>query len=137
MELVVDTNRVIAALIKDGLSRKIILSRKFSLYTVEFGIKEVQKYKTLIKRKAKVNEQEFNFLMKHLLSKVMVLSEEEISKKSVSNALKLMGKIDINDVPFIALSIELGNKAIWSDDNHFKQQKKIRAMTTKELGKQL
>ena len=137
MELVVDTNRIIAALIKNGLSRKIIISGKFPLHTVEFGEKEVEKYKPLIKKKTGISEQQFNFSMKHLMSKIAVLSEKDISKKSIGKALKIMGKIDPDDVPFIALSIELGNKTIWSDDKHFKQLNKIKVLTTKELKKQL
>ena len=137
MELVVDTNRIIAAFIKDGLSRKIILSQKFSLYTVEFGLAEVEKYKASIKKKAGINEQEFNFLMKRLLSKIAVLSEKEISKKSVTGALELLKDVDIDDVPFAALSIELGCKPIWSDDKHFKKQKKIRIFSTKQIGEKL
>src|SRR3989338_3056771 len=108
MELVVDTNRIIAAFIKDGLSRRIILSQRFSLYTVEFGLKETEKYKALIKKKVGINEQQFNFLMRLLISKIAVLSENEISKESVKKALETMGEIDIDDVPFAALSIELG-----------------------------
>lgn len=137
MELVVDTNRIIAALIKDGLSRKIIISEKFPLYTVEFGAREVKKYKPLIKKKARISEQQFNFSMKHMMSKIAVLSEKEISKKSIDKAIKIVGKIDPDDVPFIALSIELGNKPIWSDDKHFKQQNRIKVFTTKELERQL
>ncbi len=137
MELIVDTNRIIAALIRDSVSRRIILSKKFSLYTVEFGLKEVGKYKALIKKKAGINEQQFNFLMKHLLSKIAVLSENEISKKSINKALGIMKGIDADDVPFIALSIELGNKPIWSDDKHFRQQNEIKVLTTKEIEKML
>lgn len=137
MELVVDTNRIIAAFIKDGLSRRIILSQRFSLYTVEFGMKETAKYKDLIKKKAGINEQQFNFLMQLLLSKIAVLSEKEISEKSAKKALETMAKIDIDDVPFIALSIELGCKPIWSDDKHFKKQGQIKVFSTKELGEKL
>ena len=137
MELVVDTNRIIAAFIKDGLSRRIILSQRFSLYTVEFGLKEAEKYKALIKKKAGIDEQQFNFLMRLLISKIAVLSENEISKESVKKALETMGEIDIDDVPFAALSIELGCKPIWSDDKHFKRQGQIKVFSTKELGEKL
>ena len=137
MELVVDTNRITAAFIKDGLSRRIILSQRFSLYTVEFGLKETEKYKALIKKKVGINEQQFNFLMRLLISKIAVLSENEISKESVKKALETMGEIDIDDVPFAALSIELGCKPIWSDDKHFKKQGQIKVFSTKELGEKL
>ncbi|MDD5162990.1 MAG: PIN domain-containing protein [Candidatus ainarchaeum sp.] len=132
MDLIVNTNRIIAALVKNGESRKIILGGRFPLYTIEFGIKETEKYKALIKKKAGINEQEFNLLMHRLLSKIAVKSESEISKESIEKALQIMEKIDKNDVPFIALAIEL-NKPIWSDDKHFKQQKTIKIFTTKEL----
>lgn len=133
MELIVNTNRIMAALIKEGQSRRIILSKKFSLYTIEFGLKEVQKYKETIKKKAKIGESDFNFLMQKLLSKIIVFSEKEISSESIEKALKIIGKTDVNDVPFAALSIEFGNKPIWSDDKHFKQQNEIKVFTTKEL----
>lgn len=137
MELVVDSNRIIAALVKDGKSRDIILSRRFSLYTIDFGVKEVQKYKALIKKKAKINEQGFNFLMNGILAKIAVVSEKDVSKASVKRALKIMEEIDENDVPFIALAIDLGNKAVWSDDKHFKKQKEVKVYTTKELAGKL
>ncbi len=133
MELVADSNRIIASLIKDGYSRRILLSRKFSFFTVEFGLKEVVKYKPLIKKKARINEDEFNSLMQKLMSKIKVFSEEEISKNSINKALKIMKEIDVDDVVFIALSLELGNIPIWSDDKHFKKQNKVKVYSTKQL----
>ncbi|MFH1664284.1 MAG: PIN domain-containing protein [archaeon] len=133
MELVADSNRIIASLIKDGYSRRILLSRKFSFFTVAFGLKEVMKYKALIKKKAKINEDEFNSLMNKLMSKITVLSEKDISEKSIGKAIAVMGKIDVDDVVFIALSIELENIPIWSDDKHFNKQNKIKIYTTKQL----
>ena len=137
MELVINSNRIIAALIKDSTTRKIILSTKFTFYTVDFGIKEVKKYKELIKTKGGISEQQFSLLMNALLSKIIVLSENEISKKSINKAIQIMNKIDPDDVPFIALSIELNNKPIWSDDKHFKQQKEIKVLNTKQLAREL
>jgi len=137
MEIIVDTNRIIAALIKDGYSRRIILNEKFDLYTIEFGVKEVAKYKGMIKRKAHIDDAGFNSLMKSLMSKITVLDEDGISRKSVERAYKIMGEIDVDDSYFVALSIELGKKPIWSDDKHFFQQKKIKVLSTKELAGKL
>jgi len=133
MELVADSNRIIASLIKDGYSRRILLSRKFSFFTVEFGLKEVMKYKALIKKKARINEDEFNSLMKILMFKITVLSEEDISKNSINKAIEIMKEIDADDVVFIALAIEMQNIPIWSDDKHFKKQNKVKVYTTKQL----
>jgi len=133
MELIADSNRIIASLIKDGYSRKILLSRKFSFFTVKFGLNEVVKYKSLIKKKAQIDENEFNSLMDKLMSKITVLSEEDISKDSINKAIEIMKEIDVDNVVFIALSIEMQNIPVWSDDKHFKQQNKVKVYTTKQL----
>ena len=133
MELIVDTNRIVASLIKDGISRKIILSSRFTLHSPEFGVAEVSKYRGMIMEKTHLDEGKFNTLMKMLLSKIIVYSEKEFSGKSLERAEKLMGKIDKDDVLFAALSFELKGTPIWSDDLHFRKQEKIRIYTTKEL----
>jgi len=48
MRLVIDTNRVIAALIKDSFSRKIILHIDAELITIPLLKEEVMKYKEMI-----------------------------------------------------------------------------------------
>ena len=48
-----------------------------------------------------------------------------------------MASIDIEDVPFIALALSIGNDGIWSDDNHFQKQKKIKIWKTEEVIKML
>lgn len=136
MELVVNTNRIIAALIKDSESRKIIYSAKFSLYTTAFSIKEVEKYKEYILKKAKISENEFNQIMEIILSKIAVYGEYDISKKSMKKAITAMKEIDPDDVPLLALAIEL-KKDIWSDDKHFQKQKTAKVWKTKDLVKKL
>lgn len=137
MELVVNTNRIIAALVKDSISRKIIYSTKFQFFTIEFGLKEVEKYKSLIKEKTGLNEEQFNDLMRKITANITVFTEKEISIKALSKSTRIMGKIDPKDIPFLALSIELGNKSIWSDDKHFLEQKEVKVFSTKELAKTL
>lgn len=137
MELVINANRVIAALVKNGVSRKIILSTKFGFFSPEFGLLEVKKYKELIKKKSRLSEQDFNSLMQMLLSKIAVFSEHEISDSSMKKAIKIMKKIDPDDVVFIALCIDLGGKPIWTDDQHFQKQNQIKVLTTAQLAKML
>ena len=44
MRLVVDSNRIISALIKKGLTLKIISSKNIEFYTIDYIIEEVKKY---------------------------------------------------------------------------------------------
>ncbi len=133
MEIIADTNRIIAALIKDGMSRKIILSGKFTIYTIEFGVRETKKYGELIRKKARITDKELDTAMAALLSKIIVLNENGISKENFSAAEKIMGSIDTDDAPFIALSLALGKMPIWTDDLHFRAQKAVKIVSTKEL----
>ena len=44
----------------------------------------------------------------------------------------IMRDIDLDDTPFLALALSMSCQ-IWSNDDHFKKQSVIRALTTKEL----
>ena len=137
MKLIIDTNRIIAALIKNSYTRRIILSRKFEFVTLDFGFSEVKKYKSYILKKTKITEEEFSFIMTSLFSRITVIEDNKISKKNYLTAKKIMGEIDEADVPFIALALQIDNKGIWSDDKHFLQQKKVKVWSTKVLVEKL
>ena len=47
-------------------------------------------------------------------------------------AEEIMGDIDIDDSPFLALAMSL-KCPIWSNDGHFKRQNVVKAFSTKEL----
>lgn len=133
MEVIANTNRIIAALVKDGISRRIILSGKFTMRTPDFGIKEVSKYRTAIMKKAGLTDWQFDEVMAKLMSKIEVVDETGIPPKIFREAAKIMDSIDENDTPFIALSLSLGKAPIWTDDNHFKAQNSVKIFATKEL----
>jgi predicted nucleic acid-binding protein len=54
MRVIVDTNRILAALIKNGSSREIITSDNIEFYSVDYVLKEVQKYKEEIIKKSEL-----------------------------------------------------------------------------------
>ncbi len=131
MNLIVDTNIIIAALIKDSASRKIITHSEPDLMTINYSDKEIAKYKYLILKKAKIKEEEFNTILENLKSKIIIL-DDDLVKTRMNEAKLIMDKIDPNDTPFIAAALAT-NSAIWSDDNHFIKQNKIKVYTTKDL----
>ncbi len=131
MRLVIDTNRVIAALIKDSSSRKILLHIDAELITIPVLKEEVMKYKEVIIAKSGLNETSFDLILQKLYEKMAVLNEE-IIKKYKQEAGVLMDKIDPDDTPFIAAALAT-HSDIWSDDLHFQKQKKIKVWKTKDL----
>jgi len=131
MKLVVNTNRIIAALIKDSFSRKIIFHGNAEFIAIPLLDEEVKNHKQLITKKADITGVEFDILMQKLHSKMTCINDAVVSAY-MKEASALMDAIDPDDTPFIAAALATG-ASIWSDDKHFQQQKNIRIYTTHEL----
>jgi predicted nucleic acid-binding protein len=56
MEIVVDTNIIISALLKDGLTRRILLLSPFELYTIACAQEEIEAHKSELIHKSKLND---------------------------------------------------------------------------------
>jgi len=136
MKLVVDTNKIIAGLIRGSASRKILLSDKFEFLTVGITKSEIEEYKQEIIDKAKVTGEEFNKIFSLLFSKIFVVSDVVIESK-MEEAKQIMDNIDPDDTPFIALALSVKNDGLWSDDKHFQQQNRIQIWKTEVLIKLL
>ena len=130
MRLVIDTSSIISALIKNGISRRIIVSPAIQFITPDHSLKEISKYKEFICKKAKINSNEFDIILNLLFEKIAIIPKEEYEE--FFNTVKTLID-DINDIPFIALCIASKADGIWSDDTHFKTKKKITIYRTKEL----
>lgn len=135
MKIVVDTNRIIAALIKDSISRKIITHLNAELFTINFSEEEINKHKEELLIKSNLNETEFKILLRILIDKLTPL-DDPLIKMEMKEAEEIMDKIDPDDTPFIAAAIST-NADIWSDDTHFNKQNRIRIWKTSELAKLL
>ncbi len=129
--LIVDSNRIIASLIKDSISRRIITHINAELITINFSEKEVNKYRELILKKAKINSFELNLIFEKLKEKLIILDDKIILTK-MKEAKIIMDHIDPDDTPFIAAALATKSD-IWSDDKHFEKQKKVKVWKTKYL----
>ena len=130
MKLVIDTNSIISALIKNGISRRIIVSPVIRFITPDYTLQEISKYEKLICKKAKLNHDEFKLLLNLIFEHITIIPKEEY-KDQLTRAKTLIENID--DVPFIALCLASEADGIWSDDAHFKTRKDLIIFRTKEL----
>ena len=130
MKLVIDTSSIISALIKNGISRRIIVSPAIQFITPDYSLKEISKHKELICKKAKINSNEFDIILNLLFEKITIIPKEEYEE--FFDAAKTLID-DINDVPFIVLCLAFKADGIWSDDTHFKPREKITIYRTREL----
>ncbi len=131
MLIVLDSNIFISALIKEGITRKIIMSSKNKFLLPEYSFVEIKRHKEEILSKSELSKNEFFVLMKKLLKYVKIVKKENILKHQ-ERAKTIIGKIDKDDILFIATAIAF-KCPIWSDDLHFKIQKEIKVYNTKEF----
>lgn len=132
MKLVVDTNRIIAALIKDSASRKVLLSDDINFLTIGLAREEIDEHAAEILKKSNVTRQQLDVLLSLLFSKISVVSDNLVKTK-MNEAKKIMDAVDKSDTPFIALALAVENDGIWSEDKHFEKQRKIKIWKTGEL----
>ena len=125
--LVIDTNRIIAALIKDSISRKILLENHF--YTPEHTHEEVKKYEELILDKSGLTKKELDTLLTILFSKIKTIHSREYQEQILQAEKEIN---DDKDVVFVALAIAK-QANIWSDDKDFNTVTSVKVLTTKEL----
>ena len=130
MKLVLDSNIIFSSFIKDSNTRKLILNPILELITPDFTLDEIKKHEELICSKGNIFPAEFQLLIFLLFEKITIIPREEYEQK-IKEAENLIE--DINDVPFLALTLATRNEGIWSNDAEFKKQKMVRVWSTREL----
>ena len=92
------------------LSKKEIYRRLFSefvLYTPDFALIELSKYREVILKKSpKINEEDLKNFTLFIFSKLVVIPDYLISYESYCKAAKLVESIDKKDVAYVALAVE-------------------------------
>jgi predicted nucleic acid-binding protein len=130
MKLVIDTNRIIAALIKSQTSRSLLFDKRFQFITPDFTLSEIMKYKDEIIQKGKFASAEFDLLLYIMFEYIETIPLEEYNS-FLDEASKLLA--DKKDIPFLALALSNKVAGIWSDDQHFKKQDRVKVFTTSDL----
>jgi len=136
VKLVVNTNRLIAALLKNSTVRELLLNPLFEFYVPEHCIEEIERHVGEISERSGVSVENVYLLLGVLLASVQVVPAERIMKK-YGEAERIMGKIDRDDVPFIALALSFPNDGVWTEDRHFLKQKRVKVWRTGDLLKLL
>jgi predicted nucleic acid-binding protein len=131
MRLVVDANRLFAALIKDSTTRRIVIEEHHNLYVPEFILEELFKHTKEIQAKTGLTEN----LIRKKIDELFVLGE--ISIITSAETRPFLGEAqricpDKKDVPYFALALKL-RCPIWSEDKELKKQERISVLSTKEL----
>jgi len=132
LKLIVDTNILLKALIKDSRVRAILLSPVDQFLVPEFAIEEVEAHMGLVTGRSGLSEGEVRLVLSVLLTNIEVVPKEDVLT-CWGRAEEIMGSIDVDDVPFVAASLSRSCDGIWSDDGDLKRQNAVRVWTTSEM----
>jgi len=132
MRLVIDTNRIMAGLLKESTSRKIILDNHFLFYAPDYIETELFRHREYLMKKAKITESDFDTLL-HILLEQITLVPFDTFEPEYSRAIRIMESIDENDAPFLAVGVALKLDGIWTEDRHFLRQDLLRVFQTGDL----
>lgn len=136
MKIIADVNIILAALLKNSTTRRIIIESGFEFYFPETSLHKIRKYKDYIINKSGFSEKDYQTILAKLFKYITIIPTEEITK-NWENAKNIMAHIDEEDVVFIASALSITDSKIWSNDDHFTKQKFIKIFTTEELSKAL
>jgi putative PIN family toxin of toxin-antitoxin system len=132
MKLVMDTNIVISALIRDGLTRKMLLFPGIKLVTPEITFNEIENHLGIISTKSKLPKNDIQQILDILRKNIETIPESRWLNH-YTQAEKLIGKKDPKDVPFIAVAFTMTVDGIWSNDRDFESQSLFKVWKTAEL----
>ena len=129
MRLILDSNIIFSALIRNGISQEIILNKNFDFFAPAFTLSEIDKYASEICKKSKMNENQLQILLNKLFCYITIINPAVYAKFFNEASILIMDK---KDIPFLACALAL-NCPIWSEDKEFKKQQKVKIYTTREL----
>lgn len=120
MKVVVDTNIVFASLrTLHSTTRNRLLSRAEEWYAPLFMFEEIFEHKEDIRRRSQLSDRQTTELLGKILRRLNFFNEELISEEAFIEAYHLCKGIDTDDIPFVALTLELDAR-LWSRDERLK-----------------
>ncbi|TLZ74668.1 MAG: PIN domain-containing protein [Methanobacteriota archaeon] len=115
MKLVVDANILIAALLRDSTTRRLLVAGGHDLHAPEYLFDEIETHRDeLSKRSGQTTEaleEARSILRAHVTE-----HEESVYGNELEKANSLLAGRDAKDVPYVALALALTADGIWSED---------------------
>src|SRR3989344_9662725 len=130
MKIVIDSNRAIAALIKDSTTREVLFDEYFEFFAPDYIMTEIHKHENHIVKVAEITKEEFETLISLIFEPIKLIPQTEYNEflekyKSVIQ--------DEKDVPYIAVCFACNAEGVWTHDPHFLEQKIIKVFTNIDM----
>ena len=119
--VVVDTNFVFSAIhTANSLTRQQLITLPYRFISCNFLFVEIFRHKERIFKNRPVDDETIYDYLEKVLSRIHFFNEALISTESYFAAYHLCKEIDLKDIEFVALSIEL-NAPLWTRDQVLKE----------------
>lgn len=131
-QIVIDVNVLIAALLKDGRTRQILVNnREFEFCVPSYFRLEFLKYSGEFAKRLNKPEKEIRRTMKQIVELAKI---NEFKRQEYMDFLHEAKQIspDQKDTPYFALALKL-NCPIWTNDKLLKTQQKVIIISTSEF----
>ncbi len=132
MRIVIDSNILFSALIKDSYTRRTILEYKDKFLFPSYIFDEFDKHRHELLRKSGMDAADFGLLLSILLLKVEIVPKSQLDAH-YANAIFIVKDIDPDDVPFIACALAHPGSIIWSDDKKLSKQAAVKVIGTDKI----
>jgi len=129
MEFVVDTNIAIAAIIRRGGTRFLMLRPDLELASPQRLLEELEKYEQEMAEKSGLGIENVEKAIALVLSNIRIVKREEYAMHE-QRAQALAP--DKDDAPFFALALAL-DYPIWSNEKRLKRQGEVKVYCTGEI----
>jgi len=112
LRVVVDTNKIIAALVKPGRVRTILIALTTKPLTPRYSRNEIMVHQREILRKTGYNPVEFRKTLQLIYK---YITQTDPREEYLEKARRIAGRFDVKDAPFIALALQ-ERAVLWTND---------------------
>jgi len=132
MELVVDTNVLVAGFLRAAVTRELLLDERLTLWAPEYLLTEAERIllsPRLRRRLGSLSPHEVRGVLTQLTARIRILPIS-VFRGTMPEAKALVA--DQEDTPFIALALHL-QLPLWSNDAPLRTQHAVRIYTTDDV----
>lgn len=119
--LVVDANRIFSAILKDGETRRAMMSTGAAIFAPRFLRIEIERHKETMVRRCKGRREDIEAVLAVLYRRIGWVGDGEILPH-LPEARAALQTRDPKDVPYLACALAVQADAIWSSDTDFDAQ---------------
>ena len=120
---VIDANVLFSAFMS-GRNLYRLLFSEHTIYLPDFALLELDKYKTRILRKTRLDEREFQDFVLALFNHVTVVPRMVLSRGAIKRAFQLCEGVDEKDTMYVAVALELHVTLVTKDKVLYRGLKK-------------